>query len=181
MPSRLPSPMSHVFTVQAKATIAAPAADVWAALLDFKTYGDWNPFVRSFVVRDASGGELEQGTLPAAGQKILMRTNLPPRLSGAGDREVRCDITHFDHDAHRACWANNEFPSWFLRTERWSVLTEEELEDGSKQTVYESQEAFAGWGAYLVKWFVRAKVQQGFEEMARTLKDRVEARPAPPA
>ncbi|KZV94213.1 hypothetical protein EXIGLDRAFT_611926 [Exidia glandulosa HHB12029] len=173
--------MSHVFTVQAKATIAAPAADVWPALLDFKTYSEWNPFVRSFIVTDASGGELEPGTLPSAGQKIVMRTNMPPTLTGPGSREVRCDITHFDHDAYRACWANNEFPSWFLRTERWSVLTQEELEDGTKQTVYETQEAFAGWGAYLVKWFVGTKVQQGFTAMANALKDRVEARPPVPA
>ncbi|EJD48532.1 hypothetical protein AURDEDRAFT_112963 [Auricularia subglabra TFB-10046 SS5] len=178
MPSRLPAPAPHVFKVQCEAIIAAPVADVWAALLDFSKYGEWNPFVRSMHLVDASGADVEPGTLPAAGHKLVLRTNLPPKLAGEGTRAVHCDISHFDHDSYRARWENREYPSWFLRTDRWSVLTEEELEDGSKRTVYESQETFHGLGAYLVKWFAGADVQRGFDAMAQSLKTRLEG-PAP--
>ena len=39
--------------------IAAPAREVWAVLMDFASYGEWNPFIIGLEGRPEAGARLE--------------------------------------------------------------------------------------------------------------------------
>ena len=78
-------------------------------------------------------------------------------------------MTVVDPENHRlAC--TNRMPKWLMSIERCQWLTT--TEDG--QTKYETIEAFNGWVAYIVKWFLGAKLFLSFRAMGEDLKRRSE-------
>ncbi|KAH7105305.1 hypothetical protein BKA62DRAFT_613522 [Auriculariales sp. MPI-PUGE-AT-0066] len=173
--SHLPPPVSHVFTAQGTSHINAPIDTVWDVLFDLEKYPEWNPFVRSLAFTEPSGRVLSRE--PAPGDRLVIRSNIPPNLSGNGQRQTTCTFFAFDKTNYKASWGQIDIPQFLLHTSRWSVLSETELVDGGKQTMYETQEAFAGPLAWIIKWFVGANVQKGFQAMADALKHRVESLP----
>ena len=79
-------------------------------------------------------------------------------------------VTLLDHTAHRVAWESQTLPQWLLRTERWQWLRV--LENG--KTRYETIEVFNGPLAWIIKWFVGAKLRLGFKAMADGVKERTE-------
>ena len=61
--------------------------------------------------------------------------------------------------------------STIVKAERWQALST--TVDG--KTFYESREVFAGFGAYLIKWFISTPLMQSFEAMADAIQTRAEA------
>lgn len=53
--------------------ISAPPARVWAVLMAFEAYGDWNPFIRSIRGKAAVGERLEIELHPPNGRPMRFR------------------------------------------------------------------------------------------------------------
>ncbi|KAF7307804.1 hypothetical protein MKEN_01140500 [Mycena kentingensis (nom. inval.)] len=148
-----PDPLSGIFCVEGSVVIDAPRDKVWAALLDFASYKEWNPFVRNQTIISASGKPADDQT-PAAGKTMLISpVHLPPTMGEPGlfgSHSTTVVIQLIDNENYRAAWDLK--PSWMqpksvLFAERWQVLTEV---DGGK-TKYESIEVFRGPLAHVVK------------------------------
>lgn len=173
--SHLP-PLSSdgVFSVSASSTINAPPEKVWAILLDFASYNEWNAFVRGQVVTDSSKQPLQSQT-PAEGQYLyIYPVHLPPTMEKPGlfgESSAFVQITTLDHENFRVAWNTAGLPHFLLHTERWQALSYVSI---MKQTRYETIEVFGGLLAYFVNWFVRPKLVLGFQAMAEGLKRRAE-------
>lgn len=69
-----------LYTAGSKVTVNAPASHVWAILLDFPKYGDWN--------RDTPKMHLADGETLVVGSKPLMKI----KMSAQGNREYDIPI-----------------------------------------------------------------------------------------
>lgn len=59
--------MQHIST---EIGISAPASRVWTVLMDFATYGEWNPFIQSLSGTSAVGSKLKVTVRPVDGQPM---------------------------------------------------------------------------------------------------------------
>ncbi|KAF8999776.1 hypothetical protein BDQ17DRAFT_1360355 [Cyathus striatus] len=162
-----------VFSVSASSLIDAPQDRVWSILTDFKSYSEWNSFVRQQFVCDASKRPLDDQA-PTEGKYLSIAVHLPPTMGepgifGTGSAFVQ--ITALDHENHRAAWATASLPSFILHSERWQALS---VDPVTGKTKYETIEVFNGLAAYLVRLFVGSKLKLGFQAMADDLKHRAE-------
>ncbi|CDO68783.1 hypothetical protein BN946_scf184989.g49 [Trametes cinnabarina] len=164
MASNLPEPSyAGALVVSVFCEIDAPIEKVWTVLLDFPKYKEWNPFVQ--VITDKNKKPLEDQT-PGEGKYLLMQVHIPPTMDDSISTTSAFEqITSVQPELHRLAW-KNLLPSWFIRAERWQALRTNE----AGKTVYETREVFGGIGAYLIKWFLGAKLVKSFEEMAKGLK-----------
>ncbi|KIJ60906.1 hypothetical protein HYDPIDRAFT_97692 [Hydnomerulius pinastri MD-312] len=173
-----PLASNGVFHASASIVIDAPRELVWEVLMDWRSYHEWNPFVRNQQLTDASKKPLpaHQQTPRAGAHLYIHPVNIPPsfdapKIFPAGSAfEV---ITVLDTENYRCAWKNIDYPDWALGAERWQALVEVE-EDGRKKTRYETIEVFSGILAHLVKIFVGTGLQAGFLAMAEGLKKRSE-------
>ena len=53
--------------------IAAPAREVWAVLMDFGSYGEWNPFIIGLEGRPEVGARLEARLQPPGGKAMTFK------------------------------------------------------------------------------------------------------------
>jgi hypothetical protein len=83
---------------------------------------------------------------------------------------INAIVTAVDYTNQRLAWRLAGTPRWLLASERWQALSL--TADGC--TRYETVEAFKGVAAYVVKWWVGAKIEDGFRAMAEGLKRRAE-------
>ncbi|KAF7297239.1 hypothetical protein MIND_00957000 [Mycena indigotica] len=196
MPAGVPPlASSGVFSVGAALVIDAPRDAVWAALLDFAAYKEWNAFVyslffspplvvfltppsRNQTVLSPSGAPSPDP--PAAGHTLLISpVHLPPTMGAPGRfqaQQARVVITALDAGQFRAAWETEPswlLPRWLLHAERWQMLTEV-VEDGRVKTRYESIEVFNGVLAWVVKWVQGRNLELGVKAMAEGLKRWVE-------
>lgn len=116
---------------------------------------------------------------PAVNKYLLMQTHIPPSFDSSRRKQSAFEIiTAVDHENYMAAWKNIDYPNWLFRAERWQVLTALQGfgEDGeeSPTTRYETREVFSGPLAHLVKWLMKAKLEEAFEAMARALMKRSE-------
>ncbi|KAL0570435.1 hypothetical protein V5O48_011529 [Marasmius crinis-equi] len=181
-PSHLPPVSPGVFNASASILINAPIDQVWNTLLDFPSYPEWNPFVRSQVVTDAFGIPLADQT-PREGLYLTITSQIPP-IEGPVDAStpsnplqtqiIRERVTHVNTpEQYQAAWKFAEAPDLLLSAERWSVLSE--VVSGSETlTFYESREVYDGPLAELVKVTYGSGLQEGFDAQATALKARVE-------
>ncbi|EAU87605.1 hypothetical protein CC1G_09702 [Coprinopsis cinerea okayama7 len=163
-----------VFAVTGSSVINAPPDKVWHTLMDFQSYGEWNPFVRGQRLVDASGRTSTSQT-PSEGQFLdISPVHLPPTMGNPGlfgKNSAFVEITVLDTENYRAAWETaGPVPAWLLHSERWQTLTT--LPDG--KTRYDTIEVFSGFAAYLVQLFVGSALKKGFQAMADTLKERAE-------
>lgn len=79
------------------------------------------------------------------------------------------NITHIDHETHRAAWAILA-PELLLTAERWSVLSIFE-----NQTYYESRDVYNGPVAVAVQLLYEKGLNEAFAAQALALKERAEA------
>lgn len=150
--------------------IDAPARDVWAVLLDFDAYGEWNPAVVEIEVEekeeaeDMVVGDFLRVTTMFKGRR---RTTNPRVLDVRPDRELRWE-------------AQAVLPGCFTG-ERSFLLLEEDVRDGLKQRVQTRLmhgEHFQGCAVGAVWCCLEAALltesRKNFEAFNAALKRRVE-------
>ncbi|KAI0057622.1 hypothetical protein BV25DRAFT_1830866 [Artomyces pyxidatus] len=154
-----------VFTIGTSILIDAPVETVWKVLLDFPSYGEWNPFVRSQTVQDEwSSQEL------SVGQHLFLKVHIPPTMDDSAKLQESEEIVHLlDHEQHRVEWKFVPPVPYILSAPRAQWLT---VVDG--KTKYETVEAFSGPIAYVLKYVMRKNLQVSFDVMGEALKGRSE-------
>ncbi|MFC6864930.1 SRPBCC family protein [Halomicroarcula sp. GCM10025817] len=140
-------------TIETSIDIAAPAADVWATLTDFESYGDWNPFVSEISGTVAEGERLRVRLDPPEGRAMTFK----PRVTAVVPGE-------------RLEWLGHLLvPGLFDGRHEFRL---ERL--GDDHTRFYHRESFSG---VLVGLFLdAADVRNGFEGMNEALRTRVEGR-----
>lgn len=178
--SNLPPEEPGVFKTQANATIDAPIDVVWNALLDFPSYPDWNPFVRSQVLASDLFIPLDDQSNPVAGQKLIINVQTPP-LDPPVDADTPSDPLHAQMSyenitvlegapTYRCAWKQIMIVDALLNATRWQALST--LEDG--RTYYEAREVYSGSLATTLESTLGEGLQQGFDVQASELKAYVE-------
>ncbi|KAF8841865.1 hypothetical protein BDN67DRAFT_966582 [Paxillus ammoniavirescens] len=173
-----PLASNGVFSASASIVIDAPRELVWEVLMDWKSYHEWNPFVRGQCLTDALKNPLppSQQTPRAGAHLLIYPVHIPPSFDppkifpASSAFEV---ITTLDPENYRCAWKNVEWSSWILDAERWQALVEV-VEDGRKKTRYDTIEVFSGLLAYPIRFFVGSGLQGAFTAMAQGLKTRSE-------
>jgi hypothetical protein len=111
----------------------------------------------------------------AVGQMIYMYpVHVPPTMDEPGFGQTKSAYvvtTTVDHDNHRVAWETAGLPKFLLHAERWQILTV--VGDGKVE--YHTFEPFNGLLAYILKWFMKDKLQSGLEAVADGLKARAES------
>ncbi len=134
-------------------TIQAPAELVWAVLVDFPAYGQWNAFCPS-IEADL---ELES--------PVKMQVDL-----GMGLQEQVEYITCIDAP-HKITWSMENKPGDPIHADRSQVITP--LDDRS--CTYVSYDEFSGEAVDAMVEAMGAAVEKGFNLCAQGLKARAEA------
>lgn len=133
--------------------IDAPANTVWAILIDFSRYSEWNPFIRSIRGEAKQGAQLEVLIQPPGGSSMTVR---PVIAALQQEQELR--------------WIGRLLlPSIFDGEHQFQLES-----DGEHRTRFIHREVFSGLLIPLLWQNLEAQTRQGFEEMNRTLKSRVE-------
>jgi hypothetical protein len=81
-------------------------------------------------------------------------------------------LTHVDAARFRLAWRFATPARWLISAERWQILRDGR--PGGQRTVYETWEVLGGLLAYVIRFFMRKKLQDSFDAMSRALKDRAE-------
>ncbi|KAI4519470.1 hypothetical protein K525DRAFT_362807 [Schizophyllum commune Loenen D] len=179
--SNLPPEEPGVFKAEANATIDAPIDAVWHALLDFRAYPDWNPFVRSQVLANDLFFPLEDQSNPQAGQRLIIHVQIPP-LTPPVDADTPADPLHAQSSfenitflegapTYRAAWKQIMIPDVLINATRWQVLST--LQDG--RTLYEAREVYAGSLASTLESLLGEGLQEAFNAQASELKAYIES------
>jgi hypothetical protein len=133
--------------------IEAAPEDVWKVLMDFDTYDEWNPFIRSIEGTPAAGKQLAVA-LGASGKKpmkfspIVQESDTPSHFGWLGSVGTRGIF-----DGH------HQF----------------ELEATDTGTLFHQHEAFTGALVAVILPTIRKSTTRGFNEMNAALKARVES------
>ena len=138
--------------VAASVDIQAPARDVWAVLVDFARYPEWNPFTPDVEA------EL------AVGAPVRLRVRMP------GRRQLhRVEQINRVEPDRALCWGMHMGHRALLCANRWQLL-----EPMGAGTRYTSVDRFSGLLVPLVMALYGRPMQLGFQQMADALKVRVE-------
>jgi hypothetical protein len=138
-------------SIRTSILIAAPRARVWSVLMDFPSYPDWNPFIRSIKGKAEPGQQLEIIIEPPGGKAQTFR----PLVLAA------------DPERHFKWRGSLPVPRLFTGEHEF------ELSDEASGTRFDHGEIFSG---LLVPWMnaVLAAVERGFLAMNEKLKVRTE-------
>ncbi len=60
-------------TITTEIEIAAPAGGIWAVLMDFDSYGEWNPFIVRLEGEPEIGARLEARLQPPGGKAMTFK------------------------------------------------------------------------------------------------------------
>jgi hypothetical protein len=142
--------------------IDAPIEAVWAVMIDFARYREWNPFVVAITPR-APGPS-----------RVGSALTLDVRWADGGAVSTVEVVTRLDAPAAGSATMEYRYTGWLprlclVRGSRVQTLAQA----AAGRTVYRSVEEFGG---LLARAVPLAKVQDGFERHGRALKSRVEAR-----
>lgn len=134
-------------------TIHAPVGRVWQILTEFKSYPDWNPFVRSLKGIPKVGARIEVMLQPPGGKPMLFK---PKVLCFEENTELR--------------WIGNLlFPGIF---DGEHVFHLQENPDGS--CTFQHYERFRGIVVPLLKKMLEQNTLSGFKLLNEALKRRSE-------
>jgi hypothetical protein len=142
-------------TLRTEIEIAASSADVWAALTDFASFPEWNPFILNADAAPAQGARLTVTLKPEGGSTMKFR---PQIIAMEPGRELR--------------WKGHVGIRGLLDAEHRFAI--EEKADGSGVR-FIHEEHFSGILLPLLWGKMEAGTRGGFEAMNRALKSRVEA------
>jgi hypothetical protein len=138
-------------------TISASPERVWAVLLDFARYPEWNPFVRSIEGAPSEGSSLKVTIAPPGGKAMTFR---PIVLRHSVAREFR--------------WKGKFLFAGLFDGEHHFSLSA--VPGGATQFTH--GENFSGLLVPLMRGALEGGTRAGFEAMNLALKQRVEARGA---
>lgn len=134
--------------------IHAPTSKVWAQLMDFEAYPNWNPFIRWIK------GEAREGA------KISVRLEQP----GSDGMQFNPRIVKISKDKEFR-WLGHLFVPGLFDGEHCFELSENA--DGT--TLFVQQETFKGILVPLFSKMIRTNTRKGFELMNEALKARCES------
>ncbi|MEM1270336.1 MAG: SRPBCC domain-containing protein [Bacteroidota bacterium] len=133
--------------------IDAPTDQVWAALMDFESYPQWNPFIREIR------GEARRGA------RLFVR--LGP--AGKSPMTFKPAVTSVEPN-RKFAWLGTLVAGWLFSGEHTFEL--EPL--GSGSTRFHHRETFSGLLLPLLRNSLDTDTRAGFEQMNEALKARVE-------
>lgn len=140
-------------TVRVESIIPAPRGVVWDVLVEFARYPEWNPFTVGVT------------TTGRVGDRVLLDVRL-----GGRRLKMRERMRVFEPQ-RRVGWGLYLLGGHLLDCTRVQEL--EDTPDG--QTRYVCYESFRGLSVPLFFGYYRAPMQEGFEAVARALRERVVA------
>ena len=141
--------------LRAEIEIDAEPARVWAVLMDFEAYPEWNPFITSIQGERTVGAKLRARLQPAGGRGITMTPSVTVNEPGSAFGWLgKLGVPHLFDGAHRF-----------------------ELQpiDGGSRTRFVQSERFRGILLPLVRRSILPATLAGFEAMNRALAERVVA------
>lgn len=133
--------------------INAPVAPVWDALMDFKGFSDWNPFIQGIQGLAVEGQRLQVQIVAPGGQSMTFQ---PTVTQVKSEREFRW-LGHFG------------IPGLF---DGEHIFELESLENQCTKFIH--RECFRGILVPLFWGMLNSQTRQGFEQMNRSLKQYVE-------
>ena len=134
-------------------SISAPAERVWAVLLDFPRYPEWNPFVRSIEGLPSEGASLKVTLSPPGGKSMTFR---PVVLRHIAQQEFR--------------WKGKLLFPGLFDGEHYFALAPV----GDSSTAFTHGERFSGLLVPLARGALERGTKAGFEAMNVGLKQRAE-------
>jgi hypothetical protein len=139
--------------LRAEIEIDAEPDRVWAVLMDFEAYPDWNPFITTIQGERTVGARLRAHLQPAGGRGITMTPSVTVNEPGSAFGWLgKLGVPHLFDGAHRF-----------------------ELQpiDGGSRTRFVQSERFRGILLSLVRRSILPATLAGFEAMNRALAERV--------
>ena len=133
--------------------IDAPATDVWAALMDFDAYAEWNPFIIEIEGEQALGGRLRGVIKP----------------EGARATTFRPTVTAFEQGRTFEWLGHLGVKGIFDGRHRF------ELHENGSGTRLVQLESFSGLLSGVIMRMIGSGTEAGFEAMNAALKERVES------
>ena len=153
-----------VWTSYGSAVIQSPAKDVWLALRDFQSWGQWNEYTPKV--------ETPSGTNDVSvGERVIIHFRAAPTDKLMA---VPCLCMAVD-ETERVFCARGEppgVPNWLLLPEKVHRV----IARGENECLYEIFETQSGPMSYVVKWMMGAKQSAMNRGIADALKKHVEAR-----
>lgn len=139
--------------IRTSVAIKAAPSDVWDVLMDFDSYHEWNPFIRSIEGSPVKGASIEvllgaSGKKPMKFSPVVQESNSPSRFAWLGSFGFKGVF-----DGH------HQF----------------ELEEVAEGTLFHQYEDFSGILAPIALPALRKATTRGFTEMNQALKIRAEA------
>ena len=144
--------MTTTSALTSQIEIDAPAETVWAILMDFPAYPEWNPFIRQISGRPEVGTRIEVRLQPPGGRGMTFK---PTVLVADQGREFR--------------WLGKLLVKGLFDGEH--IFRIEPL--GPDRVRFVQEEAFAGVLVPLLKGTL-GQAEQGFHAMNAALKQRAE-------
>jgi hypothetical protein len=143
--------MTHEITTTI--SISAPPARVWAVLLDFERYPEWNPFVRSIQGSPTEGSVLRVKIQPPGSKAMTFR---PRVLRHSVEQELR--------------WRGSLLVRGLFDGEHYFSLAAV----GADSTRFTQGENFSGLLVPLFRGALDRNTKAGFAAMNLALKQRLE-------
>jgi hypothetical protein len=139
--------------IKTEILIHSSPGKVWNVLTDFKSYPDWNPFLKTLE------GNVE------AGKKIKVRIQPP----GGKGMTFKPRVLVFEKEKELRWLGHLLFPGIFDGEHRFQLI-----DNNNGTTTFIHSEKFKGILVPLMKKMLEVDTKNGFEEMNKKLKVRVE-------
>jgi len=111
--------------IASQTTIDAPPDRVWAILADFRSYPEWNPFVKSILGDLREGARLAVQIVPSGGKGMAFRPVVTELRDGAV-LEWQGHLLFpgiFDGRHRFELWPNTDGTTLFVQSETFSGVT----------------------------------------------------------
>ena len=139
--------------IKTEILINAQPEKVWAILTNFKSYPNWNPFIKSII------GDVK------VGNKITARIE-PPKAKGM---TFKPKVLTFETNKELKWLGHLLFAGLFDGEHKFELI-----DNGNGTTTFKQSEKFAGILVPLFKNQLDDNTKKGFEEMNSKLKELVE-------
>ncbi|MBW8243679.1 SRPBCC domain-containing protein [Muricauda oceani] len=140
--------------IKTQIIVNAPPNKVWAVLMDFENYPDWNSFIKRITGKPKVGGQILVSIVSPEGRHMTFKPT----------------VLVFEH--------NKEF-RWLGKLWFKGVFdgehTFELVDNGNGTTIFNHSETFRGLLVSLFKKQLEISTRSGFERMNSDLKQRVES------
>lgn len=146
--------MASFFEVRLQ--VDAPPEYVWRALIDFASYGEWNPFIVKI------DGEARIGS------KIKLHLKLDPKLEAVKFSDEM--IVSLKENQH-LCYDSHFLSSSLFNSTRWQAI---KPTNNGLSSIYHSHQRLTGLSAWPFARIFGDRIAEGSEASCRALKKRAE-------